>query len=82
MPRTNPASERPATPTVTPKPKQHAKPTPKAQAEPLEAAGSYVSPKQHRTAAVVVLLLSLGAALAFLIKIELARVLGSTRKPF
>jgi hypothetical protein len=47
---------------------------------PLETASGYVSSKPGRTAGLVIVLLGMGLALAFLIKIEMGRMLASPRR--
>jgi hypothetical protein len=74
----SPVSPPPA-PANTSKPgsKKHASP---AKTRPLETAAGYVSSKPTRTGGLVLVLIAMGAALAFLIKIEMGRMLGSPRR--
>jgi methionine-rich copper-binding protein CopC len=70
-------SSTPAAHTSKPEAKKQA---PRAKARPLEAASGYVSSKPGRTVGLVIVLLGMGAAIAFLIKIEMGRMLGSPRR--
>ena len=73
-------------PAPKPAPKAHPsghKPTPEIQSpkrKPLEIAGSYAGSKPGRSIGLGVALLVLGAGLAFLIKLEIGRLLA-TRRP-
>jgi hypothetical protein len=54
---------------------------PAQKVKPLETSGaSYSGSKSHRTAGLAVAILGLGAGLAFLLKVELARILASPRR--
>jgi hypothetical protein len=67
------AAAKPATPPVS------SKPAPKVSTaidKPLETASRYVGSNPHRTIGLIVVLMMLGAAIAFLIRVELARMLS------
>jgi methionine-rich copper-binding protein CopC len=53
---------------------------PRSESRPLETASGYVSSKPGRTAGLMIVLLGMGLALAFLIKIEMGRMLASPRR--
>jgi hypothetical protein len=81
-------NEAPPRPAVKPKskPKPVAPPVAKSEPEtasvgkPLEAASKYVGSDPKKTAGLVIAILGIGAALAFLIKIELGRILASPKR--
>ncbi len=77
-----------STPAPKPAPKSmpsSRKPTPKRQLlkpvrKPLETASTYARSKQGRSIVLGLLLLTLGGGLAVLIKLEIGRLLSSTRR--
>jgi len=72
------SSPKPSPPLSKPEPKEEATP-PKTR--PLETASGYVSSeKSRRTIGLLIVLLCLGAALAFLIRIEMGRMFASPRR--
>ena len=82
-PPSNEAPPRAATkPKPVPPPRQKSKPSPETASvgKPLEAASKYAGSNPKKTAGLVLAILGIGAALAFLIKIELGRILGSPKR--
>ena len=83
-----PPSSNEAPPKPAPKPKRvtppirKSEPTPETASvgKPLEAASKYVGSNPGKTVGLVVVILGIGGALAFLIKIELARILASPKR--
>jgi hypothetical protein len=75
---TSPDSSTPPARTSKPEPKKQAS---HAKSGALETASGYVSSsKAGHTALLVLILFALGAAIAFLIKIEMGRMLASPRR--
>jgi hypothetical protein len=85
-PASGPSDGGAASPDTSAPPARTSKPEPKKQAPhaksgALETAGGSVSSsKRGHTALLVLILFSLGAAIAFLIKIEMGRMLASPRR--
>ncbi len=78
-----PEAAKPVAPAPKAEPAPRAKPKPKSSVSvspPLEAASEYVSSDPMRTVGLIILILGLGGAIAFLIRVELARILASPRR--
>jgi hypothetical protein len=80
--KVQPEAAKPQAPAPKEKPAPRAKPAAKGSAPasaPLEAASEYVNSSPSRTVGLIILFLGLGAAIAFLIRVEVARMLAPRR---